>query len=58
LGELKIWELRRRAERDLGTDFDLRKFHDTVLSNGALPMAMLDGVIDGHIEAALSAREQ
>jgi uncharacterized protein (DUF885 family) len=58
LGELKIWEMRRRAEADLGDDFDLREFHDAVLSNGALPMAMLDGVIDRYIEAALAAREQ
>jgi uncharacterized protein (DUF885 family) len=57
LGELKIWELRRRAESDLGVDFDLRSFHDAVLSNGALPMDMLDGVIERYIEAALSARE-
>lgn len=58
LGELKIWELRRRAEADLGNDFDLRDFHDAVLGNGALPMSMLDGVIDRYVAAALTAREQ
>ncbi|MGI9271041.1 MAG: DUF885 domain-containing protein [Woeseiaceae bacterium] len=57
LGELKIWELRRRAESDLGDDFDLRQFHDAVLGNGALPMSMLDGVIDRYIDSALTARE-
>ncbi|MCH9692998.1 MAG: DUF885 domain-containing protein [Gammaproteobacteria bacterium] len=45
LGELKIWELRRIAEHDLGDDFDLREFHDVVLGNGALPLAMLEAVV-------------
>lgn len=53
LGELKIWELRRRAERTLGKKFDLREFHDNVLQNGALPIAMLDAVIDRYIERRL-----
>lgn len=53
LGELKIWELRHRAERELGDAFDLRKFHDAVLGNGELPLAMLDAVIDRYIEQTL-----
>ena len=53
LGELRIWELRRRAERELGSAFELRKFHDAVLSNGELPLAMLDGVIDRYIEQSM-----
>jgi len=50
LGELKIWEVRRRAESELGDEFDLRGFHDAVLSQGELPLAMLEGVIDRYIE--------
>ena len=45
LGELKIWELRGRAERSLGEAFDLREFHDVLLSNGALPLTMLEGQV-------------
>lgn len=46
LGELKIWELRRRAEQALGERFDLREFHDAVLGNGALPLSMLETEIE------------
>lgn len=49
LGELKIWELRRKAERVLGDAFDLREFHDVLLSNGALPLAMLEVQIDRYL---------
>ena len=45
LGELKIWELRRIAEHDLGDSFDLREFHDVVLGNGAVPLAMLEDIV-------------
>jgi uncharacterized protein (DUF885 family) len=55
LGELKIWELRSRAESTLGDAFDLRDFHDAVLSQGALPLSMLDDLIDRYIDATLAA---
>lgn len=45
LGEIKIWELRRIAENDLGELFDLREFHDVVLGNGAVPLAMLEEIV-------------
>lgn len=53
LGEIEIWELRRRAEAELGDDFDLREFHDVILGNGALPMAMLENVVDRYIDSKL-----
>ncbi len=53
LGELKIWELRRRAESALGESFDLRQFHDLILGNGALPLAMLEAVVDRYIVTLL-----
>ncbi|MEE4164336.1 MAG: DUF885 domain-containing protein [Woeseiaceae bacterium] len=53
LGELEIRELRSRAETALGDAFDLREFHDAVLANGALPLAMLEGVVEAYIELRL-----
>ena len=52
LGELKIKELRRRAEDALGTGFDVRAFHDAVLANGALPLPILEREVDRFIERA------
>lgn len=42
LGELKIKELRRYAQEQLGEKFDVRRFHDQVLGQGALPLDLLD----------------
>jgi uncharacterized protein (DUF885 family) len=52
MGELKIRELRTRAERALGTRFDLREFHDAVLRNGSVPLSVLEDQIDAYIAAA------
>jgi len=49
IGQLKILELRERAQRDLGAKFDIRAFHDEVLGAGALPMQLLDERIDAWI---------
>ena len=50
-GELKIRELRRRAENALGENFDLRDFHGQVLSGGSLPLKVLDRRIQRWIDA-------
>ncbi|MEP7170306.1 MAG: DUF885 domain-containing protein, partial [Bacteroidota bacterium] len=42
IGQLKIRELRKNAEDELGTDFDIRKFHNEILSDGCLPLAVLE----------------
>jgi uncharacterized protein (DUF885 family) len=49
LGQLKILELRQRAQAALGARFDLRAFHQEVLDHGALPLPVLEQVIDGWI---------
>jgi uncharacterized protein (DUF885 family) len=42
LGQLKIRQLRTEAERKLGAKFDIRKFHDALLENGAVPLNVLE----------------
>jgi uncharacterized protein (DUF885 family) len=51
IGQLKISELRERAERELGDRFDIRKFHTAVLADGALPLDVLEAKIDRWIAA-------
>jgi uncharacterized protein (DUF885 family) len=50
IGQLKFKELRARAAKELGADFDLRRFHDEVLGAGALPLSLLEERIDRWIE--------
>jgi uncharacterized protein (DUF885 family) len=52
MGELKIRELRQRAEQALGPRFDVREFHDAVLRNGSVPLTVLEGQIDAYIAKA------
>ncbi len=50
LGFAFILDLRRQAEVELGTDFDLRAFHQAVLDAGSLPLPLLEAQIDAFIE--------
>ena len=52
IGQLKIRELRARAEDKLGDDFDIKAFHDLVLEGGCLPLAVLERRVDAWIAAA------
>ena len=56
VGMLTILELRQRAENELGEDYDIREFHDAVLKNGAVPMQILEEVIDAYIKSKKEAR--
>jgi uncharacterized protein (DUF885 family) len=53
LGELKILELRALAEKELGTKFDIRKFHDSVLDIGSVPLP----VLEEHIKAFVAEQK-
>jgi len=50
VGMLKIQELRKRAQTELGTKFDQRQFHDVVLTNGALPLEILEEQVNAYIQ--------
>jgi len=54
LGELKITELRRKAEQELGAKFDIRDFHDAILRNGALPLDLLEQQVGAYISSVKS----
>jgi uncharacterized protein (DUF885 family) len=52
LGQLKIRGLRTEAEKRLGAKFDVRKFHDAVIENGAVPL----NVLEEHMKRWMEAR--
>lgn len=49
MGELTIKRLRRQAEQQLGQDFDIRDFHDALLSQGSVPLTVLETQINQYI---------
>jgi uncharacterized protein (DUF885 family) len=51
IGMLKIVELRRKAERELGPKFDIRAFHDLLIGSGSLPLSILERSVDEWIAA-------
>ena len=50
MGQLKIEELRRKAENELGNMFDIRYFHDEVLCDGGITLPILENKINEFIE--------
>ena len=54
IGKLKILELRQRARAALGDAFDIRRFHDSVLADGPVPLSILEQKIDAMIAAGKS----
>jgi uncharacterized protein (DUF885 family) len=55
IGELDIQRLRQEAEGELGSRFDVKSFHAALLEHGALPLTVLDQVVDRWIEAQRQA---
>ncbi|HTZ96839.1 MAG TPA: DUF885 domain-containing protein [Terriglobales bacterium] len=53
IGKLKILDLRKRAKQQLGSRFDIRAFHDEILSGGSLPLDMLEARVDHWIGSQL-----
>jgi len=58
IGQLKILELRRKAESALGDDFDVRAFHDELLGGGALPLEVLETRMNRWLADELRATRQ
>jgi len=56
LGELEILKLRERAQAELGSKYDIRKFHDEILNGGALPLDVLDARVSAWIETQKTAQ--
>jgi uncharacterized protein (DUF885 family) len=54
IGMMKILELRQKAMDELGDSFDIRDFHDVVLKNGAVPLDILERIVDDYIESTLA----
>lgn len=55
IGMMKILELRELAKSRLGEKFDLREFHNVVLKNGAVPLSILEEIVNQYINDELSA---
>jgi uncharacterized protein (DUF885 family) len=51
VGMLKILELREKAKKSLGDKFDIRQFHEVVLSNGSVPLDVLEELVDRWIKS-------
>ena len=56
MGELKIKELRKKAEEKLKDKFDIREFHDLILSQGTVTLTILEKMVDRYIADKLKAR--
>ena len=56
MGQLQILDLRARAQKELGSKFDIREFHDQILDSGALPLDVLQEQVDAWITQKKSSK--
>jgi uncharacterized protein (DUF885 family) len=52
IGQLKIIELRKKAEKELGSKFDIKKYHQIVLESGVMPLALLEKKVNNWIKTS------
>lgn len=57
VGMLKILELRQKAEEELGDQFDITEFHRVILTNGSMPLEILEKVVQDYIDAKLGYKD-
>src|SRR3974377_1760486 len=57
MGQLQILALRDRAQKELGSKFDIREFHDTVLNSGAVPLDVLEAPVSAWIEQKKAGKQ-
>ncbi len=57
IGMLKILELRQSAMDQLGDQFDIKEFHNVVLTNGSLPLSILERVVDDYVQSKLASAD-
>ena len=55
IGQLKILELRQKAERELGDKYDIKDFHHEILKRGSVPLDILEGYINDWISETLDS---
>jgi uncharacterized protein (DUF885 family) len=48
---MKILELRDKAKHDLGNKFNIKEFHDVILQNGAVPLDILEELVQQYIDS-------
>jgi uncharacterized protein (DUF885 family) len=58
IGEIKIKELRKKTEEALKEDFDVRSFHDMILSNGSVTLSILEKMTDRYIQEQLEKKKK
>ncbi|MFA3791898.1 DUF885 family protein [Aliiglaciecola sp. SL4] len=56
IGQLKMLELRERAQNELGDKFNIKAFHDTLLGSGSIPLSVLEANIENWIESVKSSK--